>query len=91
MAILFTVKDPQEILTYTLNWATEMGSDTISGTPVWTVPTGLTKQSQSNTTTTASITLSSGTEGARYQVLCHVVGSSGQEYERTLWVKAEHK
>ena len=51
------VKDPSAVLDYVINWSTWLGSDTITGTPTWTVPTGITKDSQSNSTTAATIWL----------------------------------
>ena len=61
------VKDPDATLDYIIDWSEWLDTDTIS-TSTWTVPTGLTNVSDSNTTTTATIWLSGGTAGQRYTV-----------------------
>lgn len=70
-------KDPGEVIDYTIDWDAELGaSETISGTPTWTVPAGITKDSQSNTTTTTTIWLSGGTGGNEYVLTCQIVSNN---------------
>lgn len=76
-------KDPNDVLDYMVNAATWLGTDTISSVS-WTVPTGLTKDSQSNTTTTATIWVSGGTVGTEYEVLCRVVTAGGKTKDWTI-------
>lgn len=90
MAIFCLTKDPSEVISYTFTWTTELGSDTISSA-AWTVPSGLTNVTSSASTTATTVRLSGGTLGARYEVVCHVIGTSGQEYERTLHLQIENK
>lgn len=84
------IKDPDAVLDYALDWNAEgeewLGADTITGTPVWTVETGLTKDSQSNTTTTATVWLSGGTAGETYTVACKITTAGGRTDERTFRV-----
>lgn len=84
-------KDPQAVLDYQVNWAASgdswLGADTIVGTPVWTIDAGLTKDSQSNTTTTATVWLSGGTAGTSYTVTCRVSTAAGRTDERSFIVK----
>lgn len=91
-------KDPQEIITYSVNWASWLSppgdpptGDTIAGAPVWTVPGGITKVGESNTTTKANITLSSGTVDVDYELVCHIITAQGAEGERTVTVQVRHK
>ena len=92
------VKDPQEIITYAVLWSSWLSppgdpptGDTISGAPVWTVPGGITKVGESNTTTKASIVLSGGTAGTDYDLLCHITTAQGAQGERTVTVQVRDK
>lgn len=60
-------QDLDEIVTRTLDWSDDLNGSTIS-TSVWTVPTGLTKVTDTNDTTTASIRVSAQATGT-YTVL----------------------
>jgi hypothetical protein len=67
-------KDPTAVKKFTLDWAawlTEHGSTTIS-TVAWVVPPGITKDSSSENTTTASIVTSAGTLGETYVIECQI-------------------
>jgi len=85
MATTF-LKDPGAILNYTEDWEDDLGVDTIASV-VWTVPTGITKDSQSNTNTTASIVLSGGTAMNTYYVGCQITTAAGLVDERMLIFK----
>lgn len=52
----------------------------------WTVPSGLTLDSQSETGLVAYITLSGGTDGVDYEVLCRMTPSSGNVIEQTITI-----
>jgi hypothetical protein len=82
----FRDKSPTEVRSYRINWAAPLDTDTITGTPVWTISgpdSSLTKDSQSNTTTTTDVILSGGTLGSTYQVKCQVATLAGLTLERT--------
>lgn len=67
------IKDPNAVLDYIWDWGKKwLGSDTIVSSSV-TVQTGLTKDSESNTTTTATVWLSGGTLGEDYEVVNRIV------------------
>lgn len=87
------IKDPAAVLDYTLDWDAEdwLGADTITGTPVWTVPSGLTKDSQSNTTTTATAWLSGGTADQDYDVACKITTTAGRTDERTIRIQVRNR
>jgi hypothetical protein len=55
-------KDPDAVLDYAIDWTDRLGSDTIS-TSTWTVPSGITKDSDNKTTAKTTIWLSGGTVG----------------------------
>lgn len=86
MPIKSYYKDPEALLDYPIDWGTDgwLGADTITGTPVWTVPSGLTLAAQSNTTTIATVWLSGGAAGVEYIVECKITTAGGRIDERSI-------
>ena len=84
------VKDPQAVLDYQINWASWLGVDTIS-TSTWTLPTGITKASDTRTTTTTTIWLSGGTDGSSYNLVNTIVTAGGRTEERTITIVVENR
>ena len=64
------------VLDYGIDYASWLGVDTIS-TSVWEVPTGITKDSDSNDTTTTTITVSGGTAKRSYQLINTITTAAG--------------
>lgn len=85
-------KDPQEVLDYVFDWGTEHleAGETITGRTV-TVDAGITKDSDTATTTTVTVWLSGGTAGVSYQVACRITTSAARTIERTITVKVQHR
>ncbi len=80
-------KDPSAVLDYQFDWSGWLQeSETISSATV-TVDSGLTKDSQSNTTTKATVWLSGGTLGAVYKVACRITTNQGRTDERTIGIR----
>ncbi len=79
-------KDPDAVVDFAINWASWLGTDTIS-TATWTVPAGLTKASEENTTTIATVWLSGGTVGTDYTVACRIVTAGGRTDDRSLTIR----
>lgn len=79
------IKDPDAVLDYDWDWATWLGSDTITSSTM-TAEAGITLDSSSNTTTLATATLSGGTAGKQYEVTNRVVTAGGRTEDRTLIV-----
>lgn len=78
-------KDPNADLDYQLDWSAwlkKAGNDTLA-TVVWTIPAGLTKDSEAHTTTTATIWLSGGVVGTSYTVTCSITTANGREDDRS--------
>lgn len=88
------VKDPDAVLDYAEDWADWLTGDTIV-TSTWTVPTGLTKDSDAATTTQTSIWLSGGTValGRRksYTVTNHIITAAGREEDRSVYIQMKEK
>lgn len=71
-------KDPDAVLKYTRKWNKWLGTDTIA-TSVWVVEDGITKDSDTNDTTSATITLSGGTAGTEYTVTNRITTTTSAE------------
>lgn len=78
-------KDPDETIDYVFNWKPELDGDTIS-TSSFVLPDGLTSVSTSNTTTTATIFVSGGSEGSTYRITNRIVTAGGRTRDRTIYV-----
>jgi hypothetical protein len=77
-------KDPQSTLDYQIDWSEWLADgDTISASQ-WTVPSGLTEESSTNTTTTATVLLSGGDLGVTYAVANRITTAAGLIVERTI-------
>lgn len=70
-------KAPTDVLDYTIDWTSFLNGDVIS-TSTWTVSTGLTKGSDSKTTTTTTVWISSGTLGQSYEVTNTIITAGGR-------------
>lgn len=80
-------KDPSAVLDWQFNWSNWLAaSETISSATV-TVDSGLTKDSQSNTTTSVTVWLSGGTLGTTYKVVCRITTNQGRTDERTIGIR----
>lgn len=87
MSLAWTApKDPDEVKDYEITWALLLGTDTIA-TSTWVVPAGITKDSSTNTTTTTTIWLSSGTAGETYSLLNRITTAGLRTYDRTVKLK----
>lgn len=81
--------DPGEDLNYTFNWASVLGTATIS-TSAWAIrPTGPTLHGGSNTTTTATIYVSGCSNGVVYQLINTITTSSGSTEQKTVALRCE--
>jgi hypothetical protein len=72
-------QDKDEAVSHTVNWTRDLNGGTIDSV-TWTTG-GLTNESSTNTTTTASIRLAGGTPGQVYTVTCAIVTSLGEDLE----------
>ena len=80
MAATYTTTKPQGA---TLDYSIALANGDTIASAAWTV-TGATKVSESFSTTAASVRVSGGTVGTPAKLVCHIVGASGLEYERTI-------
>ena len=80
-------KSPASIFDYTIDWTDELGGDTIV-TSTWAVDTGLTQDSESETTTSTTIFVSGGVAGTVYQ-LTNTIASASRTYEQSIFVNVQ--
>ncbi len=67
----------------TLDYSIALANGDTIASAAWTV-TGATKVSESYSSTAALVRVSGGTVGTPVELVCHIVGASGLEYERTI-------
>ena len=67
----------------TLDYQVSLNNGDTIASAAWTV-TGATKVSEAYTTAAASVRVSGGRVGTVAKLVCHIVGASGLEYERTI-------
>ena len=85
MTTFDTCKDPDSVVDYTIDWTTALNGDTIS-TSSWTADSGITVDSDTNTTTGATVWVSGGTVYEYANVINQVVSAGGRTMERTIVV-----
>jgi hypothetical protein len=83
-------KHPSSELDYIFDWSLWLGNDTIASSS-WTVSTGLTKKSDSNTTTTATIWLTGGTDKNNYTISNTIITAGNRKETKELIVKVSSK
>lgn len=77
-------KDPGDELDYSLDFTALLepeGDDILAVT--WTVPTGLSKTNETNTSLIATVWLAGGAAGTSYTVTCSVLTVQGRTIERS--------
>ena len=85
-------KDPDAVRPFRFDWSKYLAptGDTIASATV-TVEAGLTKDSQSNTTTTVTVWLSGGSADTTYTVACEITTAAGVVDERTITIEVDHQ
>jgi len=84
-------KDPASVLDYQINWSTWLVADTIA-TSAWVVAgSGLTIDSDTNDTTTATVWLSAGTAGKEYAVTNTITTAAGRTVSRSLTINCQDR
>lgn len=81
-------KDPNAILDYSFDWSAYLTplADTISSV-TWVLTSGITKVSQSNSTTSATAFISGGVVGNTETLTCRIVTAGGRTDDRSIFLK----
>ncbi len=90
MAITWPQKDPNEVLDYALNWTGRLTGDTIA-TSVWTVPAGITSNSETVSDKQTVIWLSGGSNGTWYELLNRITTAGGRTMDQTVKIFVKNK
>lgn len=90
MTLAWDPKDPDEVLDYVINWATRLAGDTIADS-TWTLPAGITKESDTFSASTTTIWLSGGTLNETYQVLNRIETTGGRTMDQTVKLRLKAK
>ena len=90
MGIERRYKSPSERVTFSVNWAAYLNTDTITSS-VWVVPTGVTQVSVTNTTSQANIMLQGGTLGKIYRLLNRITTSANEIVDQSIDVEIIEK
>lgn len=83
-------KDPDATLDYIVDWSDWLSTDTIS-TSTWTVPTGVTKVTDTKTDTSATIWVSGGTAGTNYALANKIVTAAGRTEEKSITLRVRQQ
>lgn len=83
-------KAPTEVLDYQEDWSDWLGTDTIA-TSTWSFPAGITKESDTNTTTAATVWVSGGTLGTTYRTSNTVTTAGGRTAIRSVGFRIRQK
>ena len=84
-------KDPNAVLDFIISWATWLATGETILTTAWTVGTGLTKDSDTNTTTTATAWFSGGTAGTDYFAACKITTTDSRTDERSILIRVRNR
>ena len=79
-------KSPAANLDYGVDWSQWLASGETISTSTWTVATGITAGTMSNTNTEAVVWLSGGVPGVTYTALNQITTSQGRTDARTLHI-----
>ena len=91
---LVQLKDPDSVLDFTHDWSDWLTGSEVISTSTWTVsPTGLTIDSESETTTAATVWVSAGNVGEVYVLTNQIVtdASPARTCDRTITVRVEER
>ena len=86
------IKDPDETLDSSINWAYALASGETVASAAWDVPTGLTQpRAPTLVTPLTTVWLSGGTDGVSYIVGCLMTTSAGRVFDRSFTLKVRQK
>lgn len=84
-------KDPQSVLDYGVDWSDWLASGETISTSAWTVPAGITKDSDTKGDTSTVIWLSGGTAGEIYTLANKITTTDSRTVERSIQIIVEQR
>lgn len=86
------VKDPNETRAYTIDWSDHLGSDSINGSPTWTVESGsVTISSSSVSSNQATALIAGGQLGETAVLNCRIITSAGETLDQSIRVRVRSR
>ena len=88
----FRLIDPDEKLTYSMEWASWLATDDAIASASWVItPTGPTVTDLGESGTVVSASVESCTRGEIYRLTCDMVSSDGETGQQSLILRCDHK
>jgi hypothetical protein len=84
------IKDPDAVVDYVIDWTDWLVTDEITVSS-WVLDSGITKDSESNTTQKATVWLSGGTAGVKYKVKNSIETTDGRKNDQTIIILVKEK
>ena len=84
-------KSPLAVLDYSVDWSDWLATSETISTSTWSVPAGLTQDSETETTTRATVFLSGGTVGTVYTVTNTITTNQGRTDARSLYITVRNR
>ena len=83
-------KSPTAVLDFQHDLSLELGADTIASS-AWTLDSGITKDSDSYTTTASTIWISDGTAGKTYAVSNTITTAAGRTHYKAFYLRVQEQ
>lgn len=83
-------KDPDAVLDYSVDWSRWLAGDELA-TSEWIVAADLTKASETNSPTKATVWLSGGAAGLSYSVTNRITTTGGRTEDRSFTIRVEER
>jgi hypothetical protein len=84
-------KDPSEVLDYRRDWSDWLTSGDTINASTWTIPEGITKDSDTKDGDSATVWLSGGTDGEEYTVTNKITTNGGRTGEYSFLVRVRQR
>jgi len=84
-------KSPSAVIDYAVDWTDWMAAGDTLSSVVWTVPSGITKDSSTEDGAKCIIWLSGGTAGQNYTLTCAITTTQGRKESRQIVIKVRQK
>lgn len=91
MAYPTFLKDPDAVLDYGFDWSEWLQTGETLSSATWTVPSGITKNSQSISNTVSLAWLSGGTANTDYILQCKITTSESRVDERSMTIRVRNR
>ena len=78
------IKDPDEVLDYSINWTARLPDDDKILTSTWTIPTGLTLNAQTIDGFITTVWMSVGVSGVTYKILNTITTQAGRTLQEAV-------